>query len=70
MENSPYSTWLNSVFKSDLAFKFSARIRLFRKDIDSLEIGGKAYMLALFVYSREGLGVIHTLMLCPADVYS
>jgi hypothetical protein len=45
-----------TVFKFDLAFQFSARIRLFRKDIDSLEIGAKAHMLALLVYVGKASG--------------
>lgn len=53
MENPSHST------KSDLAFQFSAWIKLFRNDIVSFKIGVKAHMLALLVYVGKASGNAH-----------
>lgn len=43
------------LFISDLAIRLSARIAIFRKDVDNLQVGAKADMLAILVDIGKGL---------------
>jgi len=41
-------------FKSDFEIQFAARIRVFHRDNDSLEVGTKLGMLIIFAYIVRG----------------
>jgi hypothetical protein len=40
---------------SDLTIRLSARIAIFRKDVDNLQVGAKANMLAILVDIGKGI---------------